>query len=455
MIGVRGSEERFESKLPSGPRRPALFQVLEWIRRPVELMYDCRRRFGSRFTLRFTGGRSFVFLSDPADVKAIFAGSPDVLWSGRANQAFQAFVGEQSLLVLDGETHRRHRRLLGPPFRGDSVASYGGMIREVTEADMATWPRNQPFPIMERMRSITLTLICKAIFGADDSGWGGRVERVKALAQGLMESAGNAAVFLKALQVDLGPRSPWGRFVRARNALVEDFRRDVRDLRRDSSHRSDVLARLLEESKARGEPLSDDEVESELLSLLAAGHETTTCALAWAFEFILRDGEAVERILPEAEALLESNGAALEKPSTAPFLKACISETLRLVPPIPIVVRYANESFEFQGMRVPKGTYLAPCAFLAHRDGSVFSDPEAFRPTRFLERKPAPYEFFPFGGGNRLCIGASFAMYEMAIILATVLRNARVRLAASEAQGFVRSGILLNPSRGTPVRILD
>lgn len=435
--------------LPPGPARPALFQTLAWIRRPAALLDSCARRFGRRFTLRFVGGRSFVLVSDPEDVKQVFAGAPDVFLSGRANQSFKAFLGEHSLFVLDGDPHKRHRRLLLPPFRGERMRAYGDLMRDLAYGAVEAWPLAAPFPIVDSMHEITLRVIFQAVFGMSEAA------RMNDLAHVIERLAGRAPAiltFLPALQRDLGAWSPWGRFLRLRAAFFAALDHEIAEARKDRATREDILAKLVEESARAGDPFSDEELRSELLTLLGAGHETTTASLAWAFQWILGTPGVRERALEEVRGTVGAGPLEAAHLPKLRYLEAAVQEALRLSPPIPISLRFLAKPAVVGGAELPAATIVCPCAYLAQRDPAAFPEPLRFEPERFLgERRPGPFEFFPFGGGNRLCIGLPFAVFEMKVILAAILARADLALAEAPSHDSRRKGIILGPARGTRV----
>jgi cytochrome P450 family 110 len=438
------TDPRF-SPLPPGPPGHELAHTWAWMRRPIEIMVESKQRYGRRFTLRFVGNRSFVFLYRPDDVKAAFGASPEALLSGRANKSFIPFFGRHNLMSLDGEQHRRHRRLMMPPFRGEPLASYIPLIERITREAILTWPSDAEFSLHEKMRALTLTVIAQAIFGVRDAP---RVEAIRGYVHRMVGGVGARLTYLQFLQRDLGPLSPWGRFLRVRKQLVGVLQKEIDTLRDAGTDRDDVLARLIHGGRSGSDPLSDEELHHELLSLLAAGHETSATALAWAFQYLLPDRDRLARARDEVASMPGE-----VHPDKLPFLSAIVAETIRLMPPIPIVVRYVAKPVDIAGWSPPIGTFLAPCSYLAHRDPEVFPEPDAFRPERFLDAKPPPWVYFPYGGGARLCLGSTFAHFEMVNILATILRSVDLSLTGPAVARPVRATITIVPSGGTPVRI--
>lgn len=438
--------------LPPGPTRPALLQVWKWMRRPGPMLEDCVRRYGPTFTLRMMRGRPHVIVSDPEDVKTVFTGAPERWLSGKGNESFKPFLGESSLFVLDGEAHRRHRALSSPPFRGERMRAYGSLMAELARREVDRWPLGRPIRILEALHEVTIRVIFRAVFGVADE------TRADRLAHLFSETAGTAAqvtLFVPALQIE--SFGPYARFVRARREvdaiLLEEIQRARREAggRQDDGPREDILAKLIEESERAGTPLPDQELRDELVTLLGAGHETTTSGLAWAFMWILGTPHVREKVLEEVRAA--APGGALD-PENLPrlrYLDAAIQESLRIAPPIPIVRRWLAEPTTLGGHELPAGTFVCPSAFLAHRDPRTFPDPLRFDPERFLGQRPGPYAYFPFGGGNRICIGLPFALYEMKVVLATILARADLSLVGPPSLDSRRRAILLVPTNGTPV----
>lgn len=434
--------------LPPGPRRPAALQTLAWARTPVELLESCARRFGARFTLRFIGGRRYVILSDPADVKEVFTAPREQLLAGRANAGFRPFTGDHSLFVLDGAAHQRHRRLINPHLKGERMRAYGGLIRDLALRAVDRWPVGRSFPIRDEMLEITRAVIFRAILGVVDPE---RDRRMTSLLHELTDSGTAALAFIRPLQVDLGPRSPWGRFLSLRRQLAELLQEEVDQCRRGGRARPDVLAQMVINAENADDPLSDREIIDELLTLLAAGHETSTAALAWAFQWILADPDVRQRATDEARAHAVGEVFDPEQFRQLSYLAASSHETLRMTPVVPIVPRWVAQDLELDGLRIPRGTYVAPCSYLAQRDPRSFADPDRFRPERFIGSRPSRFAYFPFGGAHRVCVGNSFTQYEVVTILATVLAAADLRLDIDRPQACGRRGLTITPKLGTPV----
>ncbi|HST55839.1 MAG TPA: cytochrome P450 [Solirubrobacteraceae bacterium] len=424
-----------KAALPPGPRMPGTLQTLGWVLRPLPFMEQCRRRYGDVFTVRIRNENTWVFLSDPEDVKRVFTGDPELLRAGEANGVLRPVVGPSSVLLLDGAEHMTHRKLMLPPFHGERMQRYGELMVEITRESVAAWPLGEPFALWPRMQSITLDVIMRAVFGITEQH---RSEHVRGLLKHMLDWTTDVRQL--AYIALMGParteRNPRFRKVMdpVDDAVLAEIRR--RRAEPDLAEREDILSMLVQARYEDGEPMSDQELRDELITLLVAGHETTATSLAWAFERLLRHGDKLERL--RQEVLAGESDA---------YLDAVVKETLRLRPVIPIVVRKLVESMELGGRVIPAGATVAPCIHLVHRREDVYPQPNAFRPERFLEQPAGTYTWIPFGGGVRRCLGASFAQFEMKKVLETVIAQVQLRAVDACPERIVRRAITLTPER--------
>jgi cytochrome P450 family 135 len=430
--------------LPPGPRRPAAAQVLGWTMRPCAFLDGCQRRYGNTFTLRLLGfgERGFsnaVFLADPAAIKAVFTAGPDTLRVGELRASMAPMFGSSSILLLDGTEHMRQRKLMLPPFHGARMASYGELITAATKREVQDWPLHRPFPLQPRMQAITFEVIMRAVFGLDDAEQ--RAEVGGPLRRALDMVANPLSELLMGLPGRIGPVNVRAGFERAVAEADARLLAEIARRRQDPSlrERDDILALLLQARDENGEPMTDRELRDELVTLLLAGHETTATALAWAFDYLLHDARAFERLTDHCR----------RDGDREDYLDAVVQEVLRLRPPIAFVDRRLTAPLELDGYILPVGTIVAPCIYLAHRRPDLYPEPNSFRPERFLERPPETYGWLPFGGGVRRCVGASFATFEMNGVLKTILRSTRLRAASRRAESATRRAIVLAPRRGT------
>lgn len=440
--------------LPPGPRIPPIAQTLAWALRPLPFLDDCAARFGDIFTLRLAQLGTFVFLSRPDHIKQVFTAESGLTRSGNANRLLRPLLGAHSVILLDGDEHMRQRRLLLPPLHGERMHAYAEIMRSITEDEIERMPLREPFSIHPHMQAITLHVIMRAVFGLDK---GPRTQSLEDLLVELVEPPPAIIAFLPAVHLDL-PGSPYRTFLRRKErvdralfALIDERRRA-----KDLAERKDILSMLLAARDEDGRPMTDEELRDELLTMLIAGHETTATSLSWAFERVLSEPRVAKKIEAELAPLRSGDGRV--EPAALPkleYLDAVIKETLRVRPILPIVVRELTAPYSIGGHAIPAGVKLTPCIYLAHRRPDVYPDPGRFFPERFVGAKLDPYAWLPFGGGIRRCLGMAFALYEMKIILATVLSRAHLRLASAEPARVVRRSITLAPSGGARVVLAE
>src|SRR5262249_25901303 len=303
------------------------------------------------------------------------------------------------------------------------MQAYGEVMRDITAAVVDGWPVGRSFPIHREMQRVTLEVILRTVFGVDE---GPRLTRLRDLLTTLLERATKPYALL--LQVDLGPWSPWGRLVRIGREVDEMLFAEIARRRAGRSNgRTDVLSTLVEARDEQGQPMTDQELRDEMFTLLVAGHETTATSLAWAFHRLLANPRTLERAREELGRV--AGGGPLEPSQVASleYLDAVAKETLRLNPILPVVGRRLAVPMRIAGRDLPAGVLATPCIYLAHRRPEFWPNPARFDPDRFIGLRPSPYAFLPFGGGIRRCLGMAFALYEMKVVLAEVLRRVTLR----------------------------
>jgi cytochrome P450 family 135 len=431
---IRGSQT-----LPPGPRAPASVNTARLVRRPLESLLEWRRRYGDVFTVRYLVFGTGVYVADPVAIKEMLTGDQSDLHAGEANAPLSPVLGRNSVLVLDGAEHLRQRRLLLPPFQGSAVQSFREVIREVAEAEVASWKRGDEFAMRDRMRALTFEVICRAVFGVTEPE---RVERLRAALLPIMDTG--ASFFLPSvLRRDLGPLSPWGRLQRrlakADALLYEEIARRRRES--DLEERTDVLSLLLRARDEDGEPMTDLELRDELMTMLAAGHETTATGLAFAFDLLLRD----QRVLTQLRESLAAGGD--------DYLEAVVTESLRLRPVIDAAERTLKKPRVIGGWELPAGIRVYPAILLVHRREDLYPGAGEFRPERFLDEGAESYSWLPFGGGIRRCIGAALAQAEMAEVIRVVLSRVNLEPVRPDPDPVVMRGITLVPRHGAPVEV--
>lgn len=409
---------------------------------PYGFFAACKRRYGDPFAFHL-GGQRLVVTGEPELARTIFTMDPDATRSFGTGH-LGALLGEHSLIVVSGERHRRDRKLLTPPFHGARMRSYGAIIREAARRHAAAWRVGEPFSMQRTTQAISLEVIVRAVFGVTDLEECARVGDALA---GVIEALHPILLFSRHLQRDLGPLTPWRRFAAAQ-ARAEALTRAQIAARRVAPA-DDILSLMLAVRDDEGHALADDELVDELHTLLFAGHETTAIALAWAFAWLLAAPTVFARLRAELVAL--GPDPDVEAVAALPYLDAVCHEVLRLWPIIPIAPRTLTRPLRLGPYEVPPGTGVAVGTALLHQHPGLYPDPHVFRPERFLGRKVSPFEFTPFGGGHRRCIGAAFALYEMKQALAVLVPEHDLRLAGTRPPRPVRRNLSLGPEAGVLV----
>jgi cytochrome P450 len=426
------------SQLPPGPRAPSLLQTIGWWSRPTAYLERCRARYGKRFTIRLLGQAPFVILSDPEEIKQMFLAPPEVLHPGEGARLLEPVIGPNSVILLDEGPHLRQRKLLLPAFHGERMQRLSGLIGELAEREVASWPLEQPVALHPRLQRLTLEVILRAVFGLDR---GARLDELSdVLAQVLAFGESPLSVMPPAQRL-LAGRGPVGRMERARARADELIYGLIDERRAAAEPGDDVLSMLLSARDEDGQPMNDAELRDELVTALTAGHETSASQLAWAIERIARE--------PRIQARLH---AELDADDDEAYLVATINEILRRRPVLPAPEpRMVKQPIEVGGIEYQPGVVLFASAYLMHHDAAIYPDPYAFEPERFLEQAPGTYTWIPFGGGRRRCLGASFALLEMKLVLRAVLERCELRPAGEEPEVTRRRGITFSPSAGSNV----
>ncbi len=428
------------------PPRPGLSRwamSVGFLLTPTRFLDACHADCGEYFTLRPAADRTLVLTSDPDAVRQVFTADADLLHAGEGNIVLAPILGARSVLLLDGAEHLRHRRLLLAPFRAGQLLAHAATMREAAEQHVATWPRERVFPVLPSMQAITLQIILRVVFGVTDPAQSRRLgEPLRRLLDMVGTRSRVLALGLTAGRTT-GPLSPWRRFAALRAQADRVIHEEIRGRRAAGGPPGDdIFSMLVAARDEHGRPLSDEELRDELMTLLVAGHETTATALAWTLERVTRHPEVLARLRQEAAA-----------DAGSPYLDAVIKETLRLRPVVPAVVRRLQAPMTFGGWDLDAGTHIAPSIYLLHRRPDLYPDPTVFRPERFLERTPGTYEWIPFGGGVRRCLGASFALMEMREVLTVVLRERPPQAGGGRAESTTRRAITFAPARGGRVRV--
>jgi cytochrome P450 len=442
MMRFTQKQPAVASELPPGPRWPTVVQTLAWWTRAIPLFEGCRARYGSRFTLRLIANVPMVNITDPDEVREVFRAPADVLHPGEGAGVLEPVVGRNSVILLDEDAHISQRKLLLPAFHGERMQALSGLMVEVAEREVATWPRNQATALHPRLQALTLEIVLRAVFGLE----GG--ERIEILRDGLaavLGSAGNISSALPEPMARVIAPAASRRFASLRESVDAELFALIDERRASRERGRDVLAMLLDAEHEDGSAMSPQELRDELMTLLVAGHETTASELAWAFERLVRAPEVLARVI---DAVDNDDDA---------YLTATIQETLRRRPVLPnSAPRLVKKPIRVGPIDYPAGVALSPNAYLIHHDPALYPNPYTFRPERFLEEPPGTYTWIPFGGGRRRCIGASFAQLEMKIVLRAVLGRCEVRAGGPAGPEIAqRRSITLSPRRGSQTVLVD
>ncbi len=416
------------------PRAIQLVVMLRWW---PQFVAACRRRYGKVFTLRAATIGEMVFLADPDAIKTVFAGDPHIFHAGEANAMLGGLLGDSSVLVIDEDVHRERRRMMMAPFHRDAVARQADLMAEIAAENIAGWPVGRSFPVAPNTSQITLEVILRTVIGASDPARLAALREVmpRLLSVGPWES-------LAIAKPTLQNRLPWRRL--AHNMAEADrlLYAEIAERRADPdlAERTDALAMLIQ---ASGTEMSDKELRDQLITLLVAGHDTTATGLAWALERLTRHPQ----ILAKAVAAAEAGDAGEE------YLDAVCKETLRIRPVVPDVGRILKKPVEVAGYRLPAGAMVVPSITSVHADPSVYPDPEKFDPDRMVGATLSPTTWFPFGGGNRRCLGAGFAMVEMRIVLREILRRVELSTTTEPGEKTKLKHVIMTPARGGQITV--
>ena len=397
----------------------------------------CRRRYGTAFTLRVASMGTVVYLTDPADIKTVFSGDPRVYHAGEANSMLRGLLGDTSVLVVDGDVHRDRRRLMLAPFAREAVAAQVDLIAQIAADNIAGWPRDRSFAAAPKMSEITLEVILRTVIGTTDPARLAalRVVLPRVLRIGPWQS-------LAVMKPELLQRWPWRRLRRAIAEADRLLYAEIADHRADPrlAERTDALSMLVRASDEDGREMTDRELRDQLITLLLAGHDTTATGLAWALERLSRHPAVLQRAVRAAED------------GDDDYLDAVAKETLRNRPVVFDVGRILTEPVELAGHRLPAGVMVVPGLVAVHADSQLYPNPERFDPDRMLDATLSPSSYFPFGGGNRRCLGATFAMVEFRVVLREILRRVDLHTTSELGEKPRLKHVIFVPGRGARVR---
>jgi cytochrome P450 len=422
----------------------APLHFLRFARDAPAFFEEAAARCGDPFTMYLPQG-PLVVTGNPEGIREIFT-ADHAVFEPFGQLPLEPVLGKHSLLLLFGERHRRERKLLMPPFHGERMRAYGRIIQDITMRKAAAIGVGERVKAQDLTTAISLEVIIEAVFGVEDPA---RVALFRDVIANYLDSYTPPLMAFTPLRRSFGGLGPWARFQRYGQQFQALIAEEIERRRKSQAPREDILSLLLEARDEAGEPMTEQEIHDELRTLLVAGHETTALSMAWAIDAILRDSHVRERLrdelvalgpLPSPEALAKS-----------PYLSAICDETLRFRPILVMITRKLVAPFTLLGREIPPGVGLAAGIAMVHRNPAIYQDPYTFRPERFLERKFSPFEYLPFGGGPRRCLGAAFALFEMKVALGTLLAMHRFELVNSEPPRAVRRNVTVGPGDGVPL----
>jgi unspecific monooxygenase len=423
--------------LPPGPDLPSWRQAQAWIDRPLEFWEECAAQFGDTFTVQLGSTGPTVLFSHPDAVHQIFQLPPEAFRCRQFNEPYEYLMGPQSPFVSDGAPHRRRRQFLAPPFQREQVTAYAPVVRDLTRRAVAAWPVGEVFSPRLSVHLLSLEVLLHVVFGGRDEDVGREI----------------VELFRSEVLRDFGAWRPWTRFGRLQPRWRELIARALHRRRQqpdgDGLSLLDVLVRA---EDGTGRPLGDEEIQDQVLTLLIAGVDPVAVAVLWAL-YWLHELPAVRAEVVRELAKLGEGRADPVRVAQLPYLSAVCHEALRISPVLPTPSgRKLTRPAEVRGQAFEAKTTLLPCTYLVHRREDLYPDARSFRPERFLQRQFARHEYFPFGGGTRLCLGAWLAPLEMKLMVATILACWDSEAAHEGPVTPVRHGTLLAPSE--PMRLL-
>ncbi len=423
---------------PSTPPLPSALQTLAFWRHPHAYLDWCRCRYGARFTVSAVGRPPMVFMSDPADIKAIVGAPADVLHPGAGGRAIVPLVGEGSFMLAEEEEHLSGRRTILPAFHHRRIGEHAGMVREIATREVAKWPRGTSFASHPYLRALTLRVILQTIFGGEEA-------RLRELHRRLL------AMFVVTRSLVLqepplrrlpGWRGIWRSFLVERAAVDEIVAQLIEEEAHSGARDSGLLSMLLGGEHPDNDQLTIRQIRDTIVSVILAGHETTASEVAWAFQLLAHDPLIAGRLVDDLDAGGEG------------YLTAAIQEVLRHRPvflfTIPRVVR---RPFEIAGTTFRPPVQLVGCIHLMHHDPSLYPEPDRFRPERFLDAPPRPEAWMPWGGGRKRCHGHHLAMLEMRTVLKTVLGDFELVPVGEKIETARWRSVIVTPGRGSRIML--
>ncbi|MBN3870028.1 cytochrome P450 [Nostoc sp. JL33] len=443
-------------QLPNLLKTPSLLQKLQWVSDPVGYMENAAQQYPDIFTGNIIGfGDTVVFVNHPQAIEEILTNDRKKFTAvGKLNEILQPLLGNYSVLMLEGDAHKRQRQLVTPSFHGERMQAYGQLICNASEKLFSQLPLNKPFFARNLTEEISLQVISQAIFGLYEEEKIQKLRQLLPLLLNLFQSPLTSSLFFfPFLQQDLGAWSPWGKFLRDREQIDQFLYTEIAECQqKPDPERIDILSLLISSRDEAGQPMTDQELHDQLITLILAGYDTTASVMSWGFYWIHQNPLVREKLLQELDTLGDS-----PDPMSIyqlPYLTAVCNETLRIYPVTMFSFpRVVQESVELLGHPLEPGTVLLPSIYLTHHREDLYPQSKQFKPERFIERQFSPYEFLPFGGGVRRCIGQALAQFEIKLVFATVLSRYDLALVDQRPEKPQRRGFNLAPSSGVKMVI--
>lgn len=429
---------------------PLWLQRIQWVLNPVGYMENAFKKYPDIFSAQIAGfDNDLLFVQNPQALQQILTNDRKQFSApGKYNEILTPLIGHLALTSLDGEQHKRERKLLMPSFHGERMHSYGQLISKITEKVFSQFFENEPFIARQAMQQISLQVILQAVFGLYE---GDRYAAIAGLVRKMLNyfnsPVNSIFLFFPILQKDLGVWSPWGAFLRTKKQLDDLIYQEINERRQSlSSNRIDILSLLLEAKDENGQGISNQQLHDELMLLLFAGHDTTALAMSWALYWIHRYPEVKKKLREELITVNFDDPMSIFR---LPYLTAVCNETLRIHSVAMLTFpREVVEPVDLLGYKLEPGTLIIGCIYLTHQREDLYHEAKKFKPERFLERQYSPYEFIPFGGGTRRCIGDALAQYEMKLALAKILSCYELDLVDNHIVKPSRRGVVLSPQGG-------
>lgn len=444
-----------QAKFPPASKIPPTIIAIQSIWDQFGTLERFHRKYGEIFyTPKSSLLPPYVIFSNPQAIEKVFTADPDLFEVGQqSTEPVRVLLGDNSLVLLNGNEHRKQRKLLMPPFHGERMKSYGQTMVDVTQEVISQWQVGQTLCIRDYTQKISLEIILRTIFGINK---GQRYDRLKAILVDYLDTFNSSLtsffLFFPWLQKDLGALTPWSKFLKQKRQIREILQSECAHRRNTpETMDEDILSLLLSARYEDGKSMSDVEIQDELMTMLFAGHETTASSLAWSFYWLHRLPEVGHKLQAELDSLTQDTE--FTDIAKLPYLSAVVSETLRLNPVVVFVGRQLKQPFELMGYQLPAGTSLFPSIYLTHQRSDIYPEPKKFKPERFIERQFSPYEYLPFGGGHRRCLGYAFALYEMKLVLATIMSQVELELLDNHPLKSARRGFTFSPDGGVKMKV--